>query len=232
LRKRMDQAVFIFDILLPALMQGLIVTLQLIACSAPVGLGLGIVVAVGRQYGDRAISWLCRTYVFLIKGTPLLLLLFILYFGLPSFGITFTAFTASVVGFILCNAAYNAEYLRSALISIKDGQMVAAQALGMTRWQAIRNVILPQALRRAIPGLSNEFIYLIKYSSLAYMLTVIELAGAGKQVATKYFLYTESFAAVGIVYLILVSVTTVAVNILEKKVAVPGTVRGSSTPGL
>ncbi|MFA7563104.1 MAG: amino acid ABC transporter permease [Methanoculleus sp.] len=223
----MDQTVFLFDILLPALLQGLIVTLQLIVCSAPFGFALGIAVAVGRQYGHPAISWFCKTFVFLIKGTPLLLLLFILYFGLPSIGITFTAFTASVIGFILCNGAYNAEYIRGALISIKDGQMVAARSLGMTRWQAIRNVILPQALRRAIPGLSNEFIYLIKYSSLAYMLTVVELAGAGKQVATKYFLYTESFAAVGIVYLVLVSITTVAVNILEEKVAIPGTVRAT-----
>ncbi|MDN7012753.1 amino acid ABC transporter permease [Methanoculleus sp. FWC-SCC3] len=228
----MDQTAFFFEILFPALMQGLIVTLQLIACSAPFGLALGVAIAVGRQYGHPVISWLCKTYVFFIKGTPLLLLLFILYFGLPSIGITFTAFVASVLGFILCNSAYNAEYIRGGLISIKEGQMVAAQALGMTRWQAIRSVVLPQALRRAIPGLSNEFIYLIKYSSLAYMLTVIELAGAGKQVATKYFLYTESFAAVAVVYLVLVSITTVAVNILEKRVVVPGTVRANPSAQL
>lgn len=228
----MDQTAFFFEILFPALMQGLIVTLQLIACSAPFGLALGVAIAVGRQYGHPVISWLCKTYVFFIKGTPLLLLLFILYFGLPSIGITFTAFVASVLGFILCNSAYNAEYIRGGLISIKEGQMVAAQALGMTRWQAIRSVVLPQALRRAIPGLSNEFIYLIKYSSLAYMLTVIELAGAGKQVATKYFLYTESFAAVAVVYLVLVSITTVAVNILEKRVVVPGTTRANPSAQL
>ncbi|WP_292730530.1 amino acid ABC transporter permease [Methanoculleus sp.] len=228
----MDQVTFILDILLPALMQGLVVTLQLIACSAPFGLALGIGVAVGRQYGGRVTSSVCKTFVFLIKGTPLLLLLFILYFGLPSIGITFTAFTASVIGFILCNGAYNAEYIRGGLISIKDGQMVAAQALGMTRAQAIRSVILPQALRRAIPGLSNEFIYLIKYSSLAYMLTVIELSGAGKLVATKYFTYTESFAVVGVIYLVLVTITTVAVSILERRVAVPGTTRAATAAQL
>jgi polar amino acid transport system permease protein len=228
----MDQATFIFDILLPALMEGLVVTLQLIACSAPFGLALGVAVATGRQYGGRVVSFLCKTFVYLIKGTPLLLLLFILYFGLPSIGITFSAFVASVIGFILCNGAYNSEYIRGALTSIKDGQMIAAQALGMTRAQAIRNVVLPQALRRAIPGLSNEFIYLIKYSSLAYMLTVIELSGAGKLVATKYFAYTESFAVVGVVYLVLVSITTVAVNILEKRLAVPGTVRAAAATPL
>lgn len=224
----MDQATFLFEILLPALMQGLVVTLQLIACSAPFGLAIGIGVAAGRQYGGRVLSWVCKAFVYLVKGTPLLLLLFILYFGLPSVGITLSAFTASVIGFILCNGAYNSEYIRGALLSIKDGQMVAAQALGMTRAQAIKNVILPQALRRAIPGLSNEFTYLIKYSSLAYMLTVIELSGAGTLVATKYFTYTETFVVVGIVYLALVTITTVAVNILEKRVAVPGMSRDTA----
>jgi polar amino acid transport system permease protein len=109
---------------------------------------------------------------------------------------------------------------------VKDGQMIAAQALGMTRKQAIRDIVLPQALRRAIPGLSNEFIYLIKYSSLAYMLTVIELSGAGKLVATKYFTYTEAFMMVGAIYLVLVTITTVSVNALERRVAVPGTIQG------
>jgi polar amino acid transport system permease protein len=224
----MDQITFICDILLPELLRGLVVTLQLIVCSAPFGLAFGIAVAVGRQYGGAVLSRICKAFVFLIKGTPLILLLFILYFGLPSIGVTLPAFTAAVIGFILCNAAYNSEYVRGALLSIKDGQMIAAQALGMTRAQAIRNVILPQALRRAIPGLSNEFIYLIKYSSLAYMITVVELAGAGKNVATKYFIYTETFMVVGIVYLALVTITTVAVTILEKRVAVPGMNRATA----
>ena len=218
----MDTAPFITTVLVPALTQGLVITLQLIVLAAPFGLLLGIGIALGRQYGSRGVSVLCKLYVIFVKGCPLLLLLFILYFCLPSVGITLSAFAASVIGFILCNAAYNSEYVRGAILSVKDGQMVAAQALGMTRQQTIREIVLPQALRRAIPGLSNEFIYLIKYSSLAYMLTVIELSGAGKLVATKYFAYNEVFFAVGLVYLALVSITTAAVHILEKKVAVPG----------
>lgn len=218
----MEPSGFITGVLLPALAGGLVITLQLIALSAPFGILLGIGISLGRQYGGRPLSGFCKLYVIFVKGCPLLLLLFILYFGLPSVGITLTAFAASVIGFILCNAAYNSEYIRGAILSVKDGQTIAAQALGMTRWQVIREVVLPQALRRAIPGLSNEFIYLIKYSSLAYMLTVIELSGAGKLVATKYFAYNEVFLAVGIVYLALVTVTTVAVHYLEKRVAVPG----------
>jgi polar amino acid transport system permease protein len=224
----MDPIVFFTQILAPALWQGLIMTVALVVLTAPFGLLLGMGIALGRQYGGRFLSGTCAGYVIFFKGCPLLVLLFLLYFGLPSMGITLSAFTAAVIGFVLCNAAYNSEYIRGAITSIKDGQMVAAQALGMTKRQAIESVILPQAMRRAIPGLSNEFIYLIKYSSLAYMITVIELSGAAKIVATKYFMYNESFLAVGMVYLALVSLTTYAVHLLEKRVAVPGMSTGAS----
>jgi polar amino acid transport system permease protein len=218
----MDPTVFLTQILIPALWQGLIVTVELVVVTAPFGLMLGTGIALGRQYGGNALSTACAGYIVFFKGCPLLLLLFIIYFGLPTVGITLPAFTAAVLGFILCNAAYNSEYIRGALLSVKDGQMMAARALGMTRAQAIESIILPQAMRRAIPGLSNEFIYLIKYSSLAYMITVVELSGAAKIVATKYFMYNESFLAVGIVYLGLVTLTTYGVYLLEKRFAVPG----------
>ncbi|HZD43552.1 MAG TPA: amino acid ABC transporter permease, partial [Methanomicrobiales archaeon] len=219
----MDTMIYFSTILWPALYAGLILTLELIVVTAPFGLLLGTGVAVGREYGGPIFSRLCKGYVIFVKGCPLLLLLFILYFGLPSVGITLTAFVASVTGFILCNAAYNSEYIRGGIKSVKEGQITAAMALGMTRMQAVQHVVLPQALRRAIPGLSNEFIYLIKYSSLAYMITVVEISGAAKLVASKYFTFTETFLAVGLVYLILVSITTGAVHLLEKRVAVPGT---------
>src|SRR5690606_10968222 len=129
----MEPAGFITDILIPALSQGLVVTLQLIVLSAPFGLLLGIGISLGRQYGRKNLSNICKLYDIFIKGCPLLLLLFILYFGLPSVGITLTAFAASVIGFILCNTAYNSEYIRGAILSVKDGQTIAAQALGMTK---------------------------------------------------------------------------------------------------
>ncbi|NMB79074.1 MAG: amino acid ABC transporter permease [Methanomicrobiales archaeon] len=223
----MEPVPFLLEILLPALWQGLIITVALVMLTAPFGLLLGTGIALGRQYGGRALRAACSGYVIFFKGCPLLLLLFMIYFGLPSLGVTLPAFTAAVLGFILCNAAYNSEYIRGAIASIKDGQMIAAQALGMTRAQAIETIILPQAMRRAIPGLANEFIYLIKYSSLAYMITVIELSGAAKIVATKYFMYNESFLAVGIVYLALVTLTTYGVDKLEKRYAVPGTGAGN-----
>lgn len=218
----MDQITFIFDIMLPAFANGLVLTLALIAVTAPIGLILGIGIACGRVYGGKGLSWLMKLYTIFFKGCPLLLLLFILYFGLPSLGIVLTPFVASVVAFIFCNSAYNSEYIRGSMLSVKEGQITAAKALGMTKNQAIYHIVLPQALRRSIPGVSNEFIYLIKYSSLAYMITVIELTGASKLIATKYFAYNETFFAVAVVYLLLVTITTFGANALEKRYAIPG----------
>jgi polar amino acid transport system permease protein len=100
--------------------------------------------------------------------------------------------------------------------------MMAAEALGMTKSKAILYIILPQALRRAIPGCSNEIIYLIKYSSLAFMVTCVELTGAGKIIASRYFAYTEVFLVIGIIYLLMVSVVTKFLGMLEKKLEIPG----------
>ena len=217
-----DQIPFWTDILLPALIDGLWVTLQLVALTAPFGFLLGFLIAVCRVYGPKPLQALAKLYVIFFRGCPLLVLLFLLYFGLPSIGIVLGSYLSALFGFILCNSAYNSEYLRGGLQSIKGGQMLAARSLGMTKIQAILHVVIPQAFRRALPGVSNEFIYLIKYSSLAYVVTVIEMTGAAKIIATKYFAYFEAFAAVGIFYLILVSFATIALGKLEKKLAIPG----------
>jgi polar amino acid transport system permease protein len=213
---------FIREILLPPLLEGTVVTLKLIIASIPLGLILGILIAVERVYGNKFISSFCTVYTLFFRGTPLLVQLFILYFGFPSMGIFFSPFAAAVIGFILCSGAYHSEYIRGAIQSIKSGQMMAAKALGMNKFKAILYIILPQALRRAIPGCSNEIIYLIKYSSLAYMVTCVELTGAGKIIASRYFEYTLVFAVVGAIYLFIVSVVTKVLNRLEKKLEIPG----------
>ena len=218
----MDDITFLVNILLPALWRGFLVTLQLIVLTAPFGFLLGLAVAVAHVYGARPVRILAKLYVIFFRGCPLLLLLFILYFGLPSVGIVLGSFYSALFGFILCNSAYNSEYLRGALQSIKGGQMTAAKALGMTKTQAVLYVVIPQALRKALPGVSNEFIYLIKYSSLAYVVALIELTGTAKIMASRYFLYFETFAAVGVFYLVLVTIATFVIHKLEKKYAIPG----------
>jgi len=218
----METITFIREILLSPLLEGTLMTIKLILVSIPFGFILGILIAVGRVYGNKLVSSFCAIYTLFFRGTPLLVQLFILYYGLPSVGIFFSPFVAAVIGFILCSCAYHSEYIRGALQSIKSGQMMAAEALGMTRPKAILYIILPQALRRAIPGCSNEIIYLIKYSSLAFMVTCVELTGAGKIIASRYFEYTLVFAVVGAIYLLIVSVVTKVLNTLEKKLEIPG----------
>jgi len=218
----METITFIREILLSPLLEGTLMTIKLILVSIPFGFILGILIAVGRVYGNKLVSSFCAIYTLFFRGTPLLVQLFILYYGLPSVGIFFSPFAAAVIGFILCSCAYHSEYIRGSLQSIKSGQMMAAEALGMTRSKAILYIILPQALRRAIPGCSNEIIYLIKYSSLAFMVTCVELTGAGKIIASRYFEYTLVFAVVGAIYLLIVSVVTKVLNMLEKKLEIPG----------
>lgn len=218
----MTEFSFIQDIVLPPLLEGTIATIKLAGSYIPVALIIGILVALGRVYGNKFIFSLCTGYVFFFRGTPLLVQLFILYTGLPYLGIFLSPFKAALIGFSLCSGAYQSEYIRGAIQSIKIGQMMAAEALGMSRVQAILYIILPQALRRAIPACSNEIIYSIKGSSLAMMITYVELTGAGKIIATRYFNYTQVFLIIAVIYLLIITVVTKLLNSLEKRTKIPG----------
>jgi polar amino acid transport system permease protein len=213
---------FYFQDLLPALNQGLLVSLALILPSAIMGLLVGTGVGTVRAFGGPVASSLARGYASLFRGTPLVIQLFVLYFGLPNVGIYLSPYVAAVTGFTLCSGAYHSEYIRGGLLSIKKGQVAAAHALGFSTWKTLCHVIVPQALRRALPGCGNELIYLIKYSSLAYIITCIELTGEGKVLASKTFRFTEVFLVVGLYYLVLVSLATWGLNWLEQRLAVPG----------
>jgi polar amino acid transport system permease protein len=218
----MEEFLFIQNDVLPALMKGFWMSLRLILPSATLGLGIGIGVGALRVYGSGPTAALANGYVALFRGVPLVVQLFVWYFGLPHVGIYLTPFVASVVGFSLCSGAYHSEYIRGALLSIKQGQNLAAKALGFSQWQTVMFVILPQALRRALPGCGNEIIYLIKYSSLAYMVTCIELTGQGKIIAARTFKYTEVFLMVAAFYLVLVSIASWLLHRVEQRVAIPG----------
>lgn len=218
----MEELLFIRQEVAPALLQGLWVSIQLIVPSAVCGLFIGIVCGVLRVYGSPVLKGLAGLYVLFFRGFPLLVQLYLWYFGLPRIGIYLSPFAAAFIGFSLCSGAYHSEYVRGALMSIKQGQLLAAYSLGFSKLQAIFSILLPQAIRRALPGTGNELIYLIKYSSLAYMVTCIELTGQGKILANFYFKYLEIFMIVGAVYLALVSLATWGLNALEDFVAVPG----------
>jgi polar amino acid transport system permease protein len=213
---------FLRETMLPKLLEGSVVTVELILLSCIPQLLIGILIALGRVYGNRLVSSLSLGYVVFFRGTPLIVLLFILYYGLPSIGIYLPPMVAAVMGFSLTGGAYHSEYIRGAIQSIKAGQMKAALSLGMTRLKAVIFVILPQAMRRAMPGVANEYTYLVKYSSLAFMVTVIELTGAGKLIAGKYFNYTYVFAIIAVFYLLMVTGVTQLQKYLERKFRVPG----------
>ncbi len=201
----------------PQLLSGLGVTLEMIVCAAPLGYVIGIIIAMSRAYGGPLLSPLAYIYQVIFRGTPLLLQLFIIYYGLPHVGIVLNPLTAAIIGFGLCSGAYHSEYLRGALLSIPVGQWEAARALGMSKLQTMKSIILPQMLRRALPGCSNEFIYLIKYSSLAYLVTVIDLMGEGRLIANRTFRFFDVFLIVGLIYLGLVSIASHLLQLLERR---------------
>ena len=207
---------------LPKLLDGLSITLFLTFLSLILGFLLGISLALGRIYTPKIISWLCIGYIEIIRGTPLLVQLFILYFGLPSVGIRLTPIIAAVIGLSLNSGAYQAEYLRGSIQSIKSGQMIAARTLGMTKIQAVAHVILPQALRTSIPAWSNELIYLLKYTSIAYIIQVVELTAEGKFIAADTFRYLEIFTMIAIIYLSLTVLFTEIIDRIEHRIRIPG----------
>lgn len=208
--------------LLTSLNRGLIMSIALIIPSAVGGVLIGIVAGSIRTFGGSFVRTLADAYAAVFRGTPLVVQLFILYFGLPNIGIYLSPYLAAVIGFTLCSGAYQSEYVRGALLSIKSGQYLGAQALGFTTFQAICWIIVPQAVRRAIHGCGNEIIYLIKYSSLAFIVTCIELTGEGKTIATEYFRFTEVFTIIGLYYLGLVTLAMLILKNIEQRLYVPG----------
>ena len=207
---------------LPLLGKGTLVTFELTVIAISIGFFLGILLSLGRVYGNRLTYLVSSFYVQVFRGTPMLTQLFILYFGLPTIGIMLPPFLAAIIGMGLNSGAYQAEYFRGSIQAIKGGQMMAARALGMTPWQAIRHIILPQALRLAIPSWSNELIYLLKYSSIAYMIQVPELMFQGRRISSKTFLTFEVFLVVALIYLVVVMILSRLLGTLEHKVKIPG----------
>jgi len=207
---------------LPNLLDGLYITLILTFISLITGLILGIGLALGRVYGNKVISAICIGYIEIIRGTPLLVQLFIIYFGLPSVGIILSPIDAALLGLSLNSGAYQAEYLRGSIQSIPSGQMIAARTIGMSRLQSIKNIVLPQALRISIPAWSNELIYLLKYTSIVYIIQVRELTAEGKFIAAETFKFIEIFAIIAIIYLVLTVIFTTLIDRVEKSLRIPG----------
>lgn len=212
---------YIWDIL-PALAVGVKITMIMTATSMGLAAVIAVLVALGKMYGPKPLRAFCSFYIELFRGTPLLVQLFIIYYGLPEVGMNMSSLIAAIVGFGLNSGAYQAEYLRGAIQSIKEGQLQAARSVGMSFLESLRHIILPQAFRRVIPSWSNDVIYTLKYTSVAFMIGAQELTSVGKILAGRYFRFTDTFIVVGIIYLILVYIFSRSVNKLEKYLKIPG----------
>jgi len=208
--------------ILPKLLEGMVVTLELTIIAITMGALLGIPIALGRVYGSKLIYIFCTFFVEIFRGTPLLTQLFILYFGLPSVGVMLSPFTAAVIGMGLNSAAYQAEYFRGAIQSVKEEQLIAAYSLGMKQVQAIRYVVLPQMLRLVIPSWSNELIYLLKYTSMAYMIQAPEIISQGRLISSRNFRTFEVFIVITVIYLVVVLILSKFLDLMESKFRIPG----------
>lgn len=160
---------------LPALLEGAVVTLKISGLSMILAVTLGLTLATMRMFGPLPLQWLAASYVEVFRGTPLLIQLYLIYYGLPTLGVMLSPLTAAVIGLGMNYAAYEAENYRTGIRAIPKGQLEAAYALGMTRIQALIHVVLPQAVRVSLPSVTNDFIALFKDSSLVSVITMVEL---------------------------------------------------------
>ncbi|MEM0481906.1 MAG: amino acid ABC transporter permease [Nitrososphaerota archaeon] len=216
----MDVNRFLLQIL-PYLMEGIPVTMQLTLLSFALGLALGAVLAAARVFGSKPLSVFSRSYIEFFRGTPLLVQIFFIYFGLPAIGIRLDAFTASVIAIGFNSAAYQAEILRSAIKSIPEEQYLAAESLGMTTVQTYRFIVFPQAIRVATPALVNEFVALIKYTSLASIIGVAELFRRTEYMVSYTFM-PEIYLLAAAIYLAICLPTSQFSKMLETRYAIPG----------
>ena len=187
----------------PLLLQASLLTIEVSILGMVGAVLLGFALAIMRVYGPFPLRWIATLYIELIRGTPLLIQLLILFYGLPNIGIKLEPFVAGVLGLALNYAAYEAENYRAGLLAIPKGQMEAARALGMTQRQGLFHVVIPQSFRLVLPPVTNDFISLLKDSSLVSMVTLVDLTGAYKQIATQTFDYFGAGLLVATFYLLI-----------------------------
>ena len=211
---------------LPYVLGGIGVTLTVVGGALAMGLAGGLFLAVVQVYGR---PWLRRAaggYVWFFRGIPLLVLLFLFYFGLlAALEVELSPFMVAIIVLGLISSAYQAQILRGAILAVPEGQMKAARAIGMSDRRAIAFIVLPQALRLAIPGWSNEYTVIMKDSAVTYALGVAELMARTNHVASRTYQHLWLYLMVGFIYLLLTWLGTQALRILEERVAISGYTR-------
>lgn len=211
---------------LDVLIKGAYMTLELTAIAVALGTLLGLFLALNRLSKMKILSWSAAAYIDFFRGTPLLVQIMIIHFGLPQlaadtpFAYTPNPFISAILALTLNSGAYVAEIFRSGIQSIDKGQMEAARSLGMSQWQSMRFVILPQAFKRVIPPLGNEFIAMLKDSSLVMVLSLQELMMVAKGVAGREFRFFEIYLAAAVLYLVMTLTISRWVSYTERRLRV------------
>jgi len=206
----------------PQVLSGLGNTLLLAAVISVTGLAGGVAVFYLAISGGPLRRRLTEGYISFFIGTPLIVLLFLMYYGLPQWGLKLTPFTVAVIGFTLNVAAYNARYLMTAFRGLDPDELQAARAQGFSDLQVFQLVILPQVLRLSVPALTNQVILNLKDSSIAFLIQYAEFFAQMQDLAIRSFRFLDAYLVAGAVYLALVSVVVVAARWLERRYVLPG----------
>ncbi|MGG4265475.1 amino acid ABC transporter permease [Peribacillus simplex] len=216
--ERMNQLVSIAQTSLFPMIEGAIqYTIPLTLISFVIGLILAVLTALARLSSIKIFQIMARVYVSIIRGTPLLVQLFIIFYGLPNLDVTISPFISAIIGFSLNVGAYASEIIRAAILSIPKGQWEAGYSIGMTYTQALKRIILPQAARVSVPPLSNTFISLIKDTSLASLILVAELFRKAQEIAAKNYEFLLLYMEAAILYWILCTILSFIQGSLEDR---------------
>jgi polar amino acid transport system permease protein len=201
---------------MPQVLEGLKVTLEIFALTLILSIPLGVVIAVMRTSKVLIVNKISEVYILIMRGTPLLLQIIVIFFGLPMVGITFDRFPAAILAFVLNYGAYFGEIFRAGIASIDDGQVEGAKVLGLSSKDTFFRIILPQAFKRVIPPVANEITTLVKDTSLVYVLGMDELLKIGKTAANRDVSLVP-LLIVGVVYLIVIAILSQVLKKVEEK---------------
>ncbi|WP_231848533.1 amino acid ABC transporter permease [Thermotoga caldifontis] len=207
---------------LPFLLKGTLVTVWLTALSLSLGLIIAVPVSFLQVYGGRVSRFICSIYEKTFRSIPLLVLLMLIFYGLPEIGIRLEPFLACVLGLAIRSSAYQSQIFRGAILSVSKGQTLAAYSLGMSRMQTFWHVVFPQALRFSIAPWTNELTVVLKDSSMAYALGVVELLRQGSYIVARTYEPTLIFLTCAAIYLILTVSANKIFAAIEKKLTIPG----------
>ena len=204
------------------LLAGLKMTIPLTAISFSIGLVIALFTALVQTAKIPVLRKLARFYVWIIRGTPMIVQLFVVYFGLPSIGVLLSSFASAVIVFSVSVGAYCSETVRAAIESVPAGQMEAGYCVGMNYWQIMRRIVIPQALKTAFPPLSNSLIGLVKDTSLAYSIAIVEIMATAQRIASRTYDYFWLYIEAAFIYLIFCTVLQWLQRYLENKLAQKG----------